>query len=127
MLPELPLHSSIIVLLAVTLGLLNPLLCIAHCAVVARQPAPRSAASRFVCHLGIVSQAPADTGTIGASPASPRAFYEGALALSSIVIVLLPLMLLKAADDAVHSSDVPPPPAPPPKRYPSRMPSGHGA
>jgi len=122
MLPELPLHTSIIVLLAVTLGFLNPLICIVHCAVVAQPPAPHRAANRFVCHLGVVLQAPTDPGTIGTLPAAPRAFYEGTLALSSLVIVLLPLMLLKAAACIIHGRDVPPPPAPPPKQDHSRMP-----
>lgn len=111
-------HSGALVFLALTISLLNPLLCVWHCVVL--EPAlSRGHFTSFICHFGgaprIAPQAETTVAAVRSAP--PRAFYEGAVAPFALLLIPLPAALLPAITSQRRYSEPLPPLLPPPKRF----------
>lgn len=86
-------RAGLPLVMALLLGMVNPLFCVVHCAVtdaLAHQDASPGSA-RFVCHLiGGSPSSAADQGHIpDQDPAAPRAVYDGVLILTVVCVALL--------------------------------------
>ena len=111
-------HAGALALLALTLSVLNPVLCIWHCLFFDYAPTRGGAMVEFVCHIpgGAQTSAPTSDQGIGERPAPPRAFYESALGSSTFAPLLFSVALLATIAGILLYRELPPPPAPPPKR-----------
>jgi hypothetical protein len=106
-------------IMALMLGVLNPALCMLHCALTEDQTYHQalSGAVRFVCHLhGASDTHPnAQTGMHDRQTMMPRAFYEGVVTLLVLIVALVLISLLPPHIQLHRYGDAPQPPIPPPK------------
>lgn len=112
-------HAHLSLLTVLIVAVFNPLFCVVHCTVLDTLSEWRTppGSVRFVCHLTEASHA--SSRERGPVPdfhlPTPRAVYDGVLALIAFYVVLLlathitPFVLLR------RRGELPPPPPPPPK------------
>ncbi len=117
-----PQRLDLSVLVALMLGVLNPLFCVLHCSIidaVAHQYA-HSGSMRFVCHLS--SEAHTSTAEGEQVPVqhstTPRAVYDGVLMLLALCATFALLTTrLTPPDRQRWNGESPAPPLPPPKSW----------
>jgi len=101
-----------------TLAILNPLLCLMHCAMIRQHPALSTEQQHFLCDLGD-RDAKGWPGAFSAVWSGPRAVHE-ALPLSpdGLVVIMALVMILLAAPLNIRQH-LPLPDRPPPKALPA--------
>jgi len=106
-------------MMALMLGVLNPALCMLHCAITENQTYRQApfGVVRFVCHLHKASDTHpnAQTGMHDRQTMMPRAFYEGVVTLLVLIVALVLIALLPPHIQLHRYGDAPQPPIPPPK------------
>jgi len=115
-------RASLPVMMALLLGMFNPLFCIVHCAVTNTTAHQRASfgSIRFVCHLSDASHSSAtDQGRLpDQNPAMPRAVYDGVLILLALCSALLLLTTrLSPPGRRRWQGESLAPPFPPPKSW----------